>query len=199
MAAASRSARRSPYLPILEWLGGLAHEGGDIGAEAASIHDLFGGLVDASVGEAAPGRSAQLRRLGDLLARIAADADVIAVIDDLHWADRSTLDVVTFLARRLARTGVVLVLAFRSDELHRRHPLRPVLAGLERHATLDHVRLAALDDAAVMAQVAAIAGVTVDATEPRVSWRSPTGTRSTSRSCSRSRAMVRCRRPCAMC
>ncbi len=121
--------------------------------------------MDASVGEAAPGRSAQLRRLGDLLARIAADADVIAVIDDLHWADRSTLDVVTFLARRLARTGVALVLAFRSDELHRRHPLRPVLAGLERHATLDHVRLAALDDAAVMAQVAAIAGVTVDATE----------------------------------
>ena len=49
------------------------------------------------------------------------------------WADQSTLDLVLFLARRLRGGPVVLLAAFRSDQLHRRHPLRPaVVAELSR-------------------------------------------------------------------
>jgi predicted ATPase len=50
-------------------------------------------------------------------------------VEDLHWADQSTRDLVGFLVRNL-RAGVALVLTYRSDELHRRHALRPFLAKL---------------------------------------------------------------------
>jgi DNA-binding CsgD family transcriptional regulator/tetratricopeptide (TPR) repeat protein len=66
-----------------------------------------------------------LERLGD-------HVPTVFVIEDLHWADRSTRDLVTFLARNLRAGRVVVVGTLRSDDLHRRHPLRPVLAELER-------------------------------------------------------------------
>ena len=155
------------YLPILEWLDALARDGGEPGAEARLLHDQFGGSVGAAAadGDAGPGRSTRLQRLRDVIAASATDADLVAVIDDLHWADRSTLDVVSFLARRLAGSNVLLVLAFRSDELHRRHPLTPVVAELERHATLDHIRLAPLGSDDVRAQIDAIEGRAADSGE----------------------------------
>ena len=52
----------------------------------------------------------------------------VLVVEDLHWADRSTLDLLTFLVRNLP-AALLLVLTYRDDELHRRHPLRPFLAG----------------------------------------------------------------------
>ena len=59
-------------------------------------------------------------------------APVALVIEDLHWADQSTRDLVAFLARNLRRERVALVATYRTDELHRRHPLRPWLVELER-------------------------------------------------------------------
>jgi DNA-binding NarL/FixJ family response regulator/tetratricopeptide (TPR) repeat protein len=50
----------------------------------------------------------------------------------MHWADRSTRTFVSFLARSLRRERVMLLLTYRADELHRRHPLRPLLSELER-------------------------------------------------------------------
>jgi predicted ATPase len=46
------------------------------------------------------------------------------VVEDLHWADRSTRDLLGFLTRSL-QAGVATVLTYRADELHRHHPLRP--------------------------------------------------------------------------
>jgi hypothetical protein len=54
------------------------------------------------------------------------------VVEDVHWADRSTLDLLLFLVHTLQSGALLLVLTYRSDELHRRHPLRPLLAGLDR-------------------------------------------------------------------
>jgi predicted ATPase len=45
-------------------------------------------------------------------------------MEDLHWADRSTLDLVEFLARNLGDSRVLLVATYRTDELHRRHRLQ---------------------------------------------------------------------------
>jgi predicted ATPase len=151
------------YLPVLELLDGARHLDAAIGAEAAALRRAFGGATAPDkadgVAAASAGRAARFQRIRELLAGAALEQDVVAVIDDLHWADRSTLDAVSFLARRLAGSGVLLVLAYRSDELHRRHPLKPVLADLERQATLDHVRLEPLGPAEVGAQVAGILGV----------------------------------------
>jgi DNA-binding CsgD family transcriptional regulator len=53
---------------------------------------------------------------------------VVFVIEDVHWADDATLDLVTFLGRRIGSASTLLVLTYRSDEIGAAHPLRSVLA-----------------------------------------------------------------------
>ena len=66
-----------------------------------------------------------------LLERLAEAGPVVMVIEDAHWADRSTRDLMAFLIRnQQALDGVLIVVSYRSDELHRTHPLRPLLAEL---------------------------------------------------------------------
>jgi hypothetical protein len=77
------------------------------------------------------------------LHRLAERGPVLLVVEDLHWADQSTRDLLGFLVRNL-RAGVALVLTYRSDELHRRHPLRPFLAELERGGRAERLELARL-------------------------------------------------------
>ena len=54
------------------------------------------------------------------------------VVEDVHWADHPTRDLLSFLVRNLRHAGVLLVVTFRSAELDRSHPLRPLLAELGR-------------------------------------------------------------------
>ncbi|MGO8951588.1 MAG: ATP-binding protein [Ktedonobacterales bacterium] len=54
----------------------------------------------------------------------------IVVIEDIHWADEATLDLIKFLARRIHRTRTLLILTYRDDELRKDHPLRLVLGDL---------------------------------------------------------------------
>jgi ATP/maltotriose-dependent transcriptional regulator MalT len=54
----------------------------------------------------------------------------IVVIEDIHWADEATLDLIKFLARRIHRTSTLLILTYRDDELTKDHPLRLVLGDL---------------------------------------------------------------------
>jgi DNA-binding CsgD family transcriptional regulator/tetratricopeptide (TPR) repeat protein len=56
----------------------------------------------------------------------------VVVMEDLHWADEATLDLVAFLGRRLALCRVLLILTYRDDEVGPDHQLRTVLAGLPR-------------------------------------------------------------------
>ena len=67
-----------------------------------------------------------------LLSELAAESPVLLVIEDLHWADASTRHLVTFLARMLHRERVAIIGTYRTDDLHRRHPLRGVIAELLR-------------------------------------------------------------------
>ncbi|MCD0449760.1 AAA family ATPase [Actinocorallia sp. API 0066] len=68
-----------------------------------------------------------------LLDRLTARGPLVLVIEDAHWADRSSRDLLTFLVRNLGAAGALLiVVTFRADELHRAHPLRPLLAELGR-------------------------------------------------------------------
>jgi DNA-binding CsgD family transcriptional regulator/tetratricopeptide (TPR) repeat protein len=67
-----------------------------------------------------------------LLGRMAADRPLVLVLEDLHWSDRSTRDLLAFLVRNLRAERIVLVATYRADELYRGHPLRPFLAELDR-------------------------------------------------------------------
>ncbi len=83
----------------------------------------------------------------ELLDCLSDTQPVALVLEDLHWADRSTRTFVTFLARSLRQERLMMLLTFRTDELHRRHPLRPLLAELERVERVRRIDLAPFDRA----------------------------------------------------
>ncbi len=68
----------------------------------------------------------------ELLDLLSDSTLVVLILEDMHWADQSTRTLVTFLARSLRQERLALILTYRRDELHRRHPLRPLLGELER-------------------------------------------------------------------
>jgi DNA-binding CsgD family transcriptional regulator/tetratricopeptide (TPR) repeat protein len=81
-----------------------------------------------------------------LLERLADDGPVVLLIEDAHWADRSTRDLLAFLVgRQQVLDGVLIVVTYRSDEMHRTHPLRPLLAELARLAWVERMDLPRLD------------------------------------------------------
>ena len=85
---------------------------------------------------------------------------VVAVFEDLHWADAATLDLVTFLGRRVRQVPALVVLTYRDDELGPRHPLRIVLGDL---ATSKAVRRVSLPPLSVAAVASLAAGQSLDA------------------------------------
>jgi DNA-binding NarL/FixJ family response regulator len=99
----------------------------------AELATLLPGLGEAP--ERMRGAGDQARVFEALLAVLDAlsrEAPVLLVIEDLHWADASTRAFLRFLAAALGDEPILLVTTYRPDELHRRHPLRPLLAELER-------------------------------------------------------------------
>jgi ATP/maltotriose-dependent transcriptional regulator MalT len=84
-----------------------------------------------------------------LLSELAAEDPVLLVIEDLHWADATTRHLVTFLARMLHRERVAIIGTYRTDDLHRRHPLRGVVAELLRLPMVALVELGPLSAAAL--------------------------------------------------
>ncbi|HEY0542851.1 MAG TPA: AAA family ATPase [Actinoallomurus sp.] len=100
-----------------------------------------------------------------LLERLAERRPLVLIIEDAHWADRSTRDLVIFLLRNLRHTAVLVIITFRSDELHRNHPMRPVIAELERIEGVVRMDLPRLTRAETAAQLTGILG---HVPEPRV-------------------------------
>ncbi len=99
-----------------------------------------------------------------MLAELAARRPVLVVLEDLHWADRSTRDLLTFLSRVLHRERVAVVVTYRTDDLHRRHPLRPVVAELLRLPGVTAIELAPLGYADMADHLSALAAGPLDAT-----------------------------------
>jgi DNA-binding CsgD family transcriptional regulator len=101
---------------------------------------LLPGLDDGEGGPERRDPSSQLRLFEavlELLDLLSESEPLVLILEDMHWADPSTRTFVSFLARSLRQERVLMVLTYRADELHRRHPLRPLLSELER---LDRAR-----------------------------------------------------------
>ena len=110
---------------------------------------------------ATQGESLQARLLDALLGvlqRLSEISPVMFVVEDLHWADPATRETIAFLIRHLRTDRVVLVMTFRADELHRRHPLRPWLVELERSGRVERIDLERLDQAQTGELLTAIIG-----------------------------------------
>jgi len=112
-------------------------------------------VADRPVGELPPERLFEL--LLGALRRLAERQPVLLQVEDVHWADRSTRDLLGFLVRNLPG-GVALVITYRSDELHRRHPLRPFLAELERSGRAERLLVRPLDRPELVDLLAGILG-----------------------------------------
>jgi len=159
-----------PYLPLADALRGTAESTGV--RDALSSRPALNRLLPegGEVGTANEDRSGLARQqmfgavLG-LLTELSAAAPVLLVLEDLHWADASTRDLVTFLSRMLHRERVALIGTYRTDDLHRRHPLRPVVAELQRLPGVISVDLAPLDPSALAEHLTAAAPGRIDATE----------------------------------
>src|SRR5215472_879779 len=94
-----------------------------------------------------------------LLAELAEDKPVLLVLEELHWADMSTREMLTFLLRMLHRERVATIGTYRTDDLHRRHPLRPVLADLQRLPSVVMVELGPLAPSALAEHLSDIPNV----------------------------------------
>ncbi|MEW1724755.1 BREX system ATP-binding domain-containing protein [Streptomyces sp. NPDC093109] len=91
-----------------------------------------------------------------LLERLAADRTVVLVLEDLHWADASTRHLLAYLIRALRRGRLVVLGTYRADDLHRRHPLRPLLAELDRLRSVRRIELSRFNRAEVRRQLTGI-------------------------------------------
>src|SRR5262245_57964155 len=141
-----------PFAPITEALRGLARalDPDELEAVAGPARAELGRLVpDLAWGDGTATGPAVAHagqgRLFDLLLgvvdRLAARAPLLWVLEDLHWADRSTRDLVAYLATYLRNGPVLVLLTFRSDELHRLHPLRGLLGELSRNRRVRRLEL----------------------------------------------------------
>ena len=156
-----------PYGPVIEALRPLPDELDPPALEAlvGTGRSELGRLIPAlaqpgsSAPEADPSAQGRLFELFlGFLTRLAAGRPVLCVLEDLHWADRSTLDLVTHAVRTLRQGRVVLLASYRSDELHRRHPLLPVLAELERSGRVERIELLRFTREELADQLAGILG-----------------------------------------
>jgi DNA-binding CsgD family transcriptional regulator/tetratricopeptide (TPR) repeat protein len=162
-----------PYAPIAEALRAMARDLdaaalaavlADDGAILARIVPALGPPETVPMDEPAPGsaRRRLLQALLEVLVRLAARSPVLFEVEDLHWADSASLATLSFILRSLHEERIGLLLTFRSDELHRRHPLLPWLGEVERLRTVERLELRRLSEAETRQLLAAIRGI-----EPR--------------------------------
>jgi len=157
-----------PYVPFVDAFRDLGTRPGEaevaapLAAALPSLGRLLPELATESRPVPPPGDGFERVQLFDgvlsLLARLSELAPLLLVIEDLHWADRSTRDLLAFLIRTLRGGRVALVASYRSDELHRRHPLRPLLAELVRLPDLERIELAPFGRAELAEHLQAVAG-----------------------------------------
>jgi ATP/maltotriose-dependent transcriptional regulator MalT len=144
-----------PYAPFTAMLRELVRDLGTDGVtqllggrgtrELARLLPEFGEPGAGHEGDTDPGEE-RARLFEVVLSLLEALADggsaVVLVIEDLHWAERSTRDLLSFLvSNQRAADGLLIIASFRSDELHRTHPLRPLLAELDRIAWVERADL----------------------------------------------------------
>lgn len=154
-----------PYAPLLGALRTLVRETEPevleklVGAGGGELGRLLPELQTNGASSEAVDPLAQARlfeALLDLLARTGLETPVVLVTEDLHWADPSTRGFLAFLVRNLSRERLLLVATYRTDELHRRHPLRQFLGEIDRLPVVERLELAPFSRRELAQQLAAI-------------------------------------------
>jgi DNA-binding CsgD family transcriptional regulator/tetratricopeptide (TPR) repeat protein len=168
-----------PYAPIVSVLRSLAREGDavldtlppGVRAELATLLPELGSAAWPAASDPEPSRGTEtplgqprlFEALLTLLDHLGREQPFALVLEDIHWADRSTRSFLVFLGRSLWTERVLVIATYRSDELHRRHPLRPLLAELERDTGSRRIELTRLSRDELADLLADILGAPPDA------------------------------------
>jgi DNA-binding CsgD family transcriptional regulator/tetratricopeptide (TPR) repeat protein len=118
----------APYEPWIELLRSYRS------ARVDGLPDLPPGLGNAELLDVLAGPDALFEQLAGFLGELASDRPVVLVLEDLHWSDQASLDLLRSVARRLPAWRLLVVATFRDDELTPRQPLHRVLPLLVREA-----------------------------------------------------------------
>jgi predicted ATPase/class 3 adenylate cyclase len=153
-----------PYLPFLEAIGNhLAKE------DMVALRDRLGSASDdlaqlfpqmgRSQPQGADAQQAKLRLFESILLLLrdaARSSALLVVLEDLHWADPATRELLDYATRRLRSTNVLILATYRTDEMHRKHALLPTIEGWRRSGQVQMIELKALQPAGVAGIVCAI-------------------------------------------
>jgi DNA-binding CsgD family transcriptional regulator/tetratricopeptide (TPR) repeat protein len=142
-----------PYLPFSEALGRLATdspaEAESLLAASPAIARLLPAqrmLTESDHAMEPTGRTALYDALHGALTQLSADMPLLLIVEDVHWADQSTRDLLRFLFARGFVSRTAILATYRTDDLHRSHPLRAALAEWTRLSGVSRLQLAPLTD-----------------------------------------------------
>ncbi|HET7703052.1 MAG TPA: AAA family ATPase [Candidatus Limnocylindrales bacterium] len=179
-----------PYLPLVEALRGLVRDTPParltelLGPARSDLAALLPDLAaPGSAGDGAPAarhdsaadRARLFERLLGFLGRLGAETPALAVVEDVHWIDPSTRDLITFLARNVTTERVVTLLTCRTDDLAPGHPVLTWLAEVGRAPGAIRLELDRLGRDDIVRQLDAIEGATVPAEVVDAVWRRSAG------------------------
>lgn len=136
----------SPYLPLSEMFDRLQTQEPEIVHELAQARPPLGAVLPAGLGSDQVDPGAFFEAVHDALTHLGETQPLLVVVEDAHWADRSTRELLTFLLSRQIPESVTIVISYRADDLHRRHPLRRHLAEWSRLPAVSRLALAPLGD-----------------------------------------------------
>jgi class 3 adenylate cyclase len=132
-----------PYLPFLEAIGNYLSTGESakvrqrLGVHVHELSKVFPQLAEATSQAAneAETPDARLRLFEAILALLGLAAEergLLLIVEDLHWADASTRELLDYITRRLRNRRMLVLATYRRDEMHRKHPLLPTVQGWQR-------------------------------------------------------------------
>jgi predicted ATPase len=155
-----------PYLPFVEAIGNYltGQDTGQVAARlgpaAAELGELFpqlsSGQPEPRAGDPGQAKLRLFEAIVSLLGTTAAEGALLLVVEDVHWADASSRELLDHLPRRLAGLSALVLVTYRSDELHRTHPLPPTLQSWRPSGLAEVVELEPLTAAGVGEMIAAI-------------------------------------------
>ncbi|MFW5470460.1 helix-turn-helix transcriptional regulator [Knoellia sp. CPCC 206435] len=159
-----QGGRGVAHLPFTEIVTRLQQVAADVVTEQVATRPALGVLLPGGLAEPAspqsPGSVAE--GVHALLTAVGKRAPLLVLVEDAHWADHSSRDLLTLLLTRGFSTPVALVVTYRSDDLHRRHPLHETLAVWARIAGVEQLDLRPLADTAIRDLVTRDAGGRLD-------------------------------------
>jgi predicted ATPase len=86
----------------------------------------------------------------------AAETGLLLVVEDIHWADASTRELLDYMTRRLRSLRTMVLVTYRSDELHRKHPLVPTIQSWRRSGVAEVIKLKEMSEVEVAQMMTSI-------------------------------------------